>query len=161
MYLRRKKKVKRPWPVTIYYDDREQHPFELDEDKFRLVRKRLKTGDYTMKGYEGVLCIEKKANIREVLINICRSDRERFTKFLERMSEFKYKYFIIEDSPDRVLKVLKGIPDCRMSPRTFYFWVNRIVVDYGIPVIFTGHKPHVSKAMIDELFTRIIEKDLK
>ena len=116
---------------------------------------------YTMKGFEDVLCIEKKSNIKEVLINICRGDRVRFKKFLERMSKFKYKYFIIEDSPDRVAKVLRSIPDCRMSPRTFYFWIANIVVDYGIPVIFTGHQPDVSKAMVNEIFTKILEKDLK
>ncbi len=161
MYLQRKKKVKRAWPVTIYYDDREKHPFELDEHKFRLVKKRLKTGDYTIKGFEDILCIEKKNGIKEVLINICRGDRVRFKKFLERMSKFKYKYFIIEDSPDRIAAVLRSIPDCRMAPRTFYLWIAMIVVDYGIPVIFTGHKPSVRKAMADEIFTKIIEKDLK
>ncbi|MBW8002639.1 MAG: hypothetical protein FVQ80_11560 [Planctomycetes bacterium] len=161
VYLQRRKSIKRRWPVTIYYDDRERNPFDLNEDKFRMVKKRLKTGDYTMKGFEDTLCIEKKSGIKEVLINICRGDRARFKKLLERMSKFKYKYFIIEDSPDRVAKVLRSIPDCRMSPRTFYFWVAEITIRYSIPVIFTGHRPDVSKAIVNEIFTQLLEKDLK
>lgn len=57
------------------------------------IVKKLDTGDYSMEGYEDILCIERKRTVSEIAQNIT---QDRFKNELCRMSDYKYKFIIYE-----------------------------------------------------------------
>lgn len=84
--------------ITIILDSREQDG--LDFSKFRdvdVVRKGLKTGDYSVQGYENAICFERKA-IGDTVSTLI-SGHTRFLKEMERMRDFEANYILIEHSP--------------------------------------------------------------
>lgn len=76
----------------IIKDTREQKGWEFDEfNEFTVGT--LKTGDYTVEGYEDVLCVERKGTFGELAGNLT---EKRFWNEIDRMGSFKYAYVICE-----------------------------------------------------------------
>lgn len=85
--------------IVITTDTREQ--LFLDFTKFRgvsSVRGTLKTGDYSIQGYEDIICFERKSV--QDLVGTLIGGHERFLREMERMRSFKAKYILIEHTPD-------------------------------------------------------------
>lgn len=83
--------------ITI--DTREALP--LSFDGFRgvdTVRSGLRTGDYSIQGYEDTICFERKSV--QDLVGTLIGGHERFLREMERMRSFKAKYILIEHTPD-------------------------------------------------------------
>lgn len=78
--------------------------------------KRLKTGDYTLVGYEDLLCIERKGTVAEFSQNIT---QKRFERELVRMDDFKYAYLVLEFTMDELLQYPVG---AKLPP-----WIKRKV----------------------------------
>ena len=83
---------KQPDGFYIIVDSREQSPYFLDLDY--AVVKGLRTGDYSIKGFEDEITIERKGV--EDLLGCIGKDRKRFKKELERMGGMKWKGLVIE-----------------------------------------------------------------
>jgi ERCC4-type nuclease len=84
--------------ITIIIDTREQHG--LDFSKFRdvdVVRQGLKTGDYSIRGYEEHICFERKSV--QDLVGTLIGGHERFLREMERMRDFEAKYILVEHTP--------------------------------------------------------------
>lgn len=84
--------------IIIIEDSREQTP--LDFSGFRgieSVRQGLKTGDYSVQGFEDKLCFERKSV--QDLVGTLIGGHERFLREMERMREFDTKYILVEHSP--------------------------------------------------------------
>lgn len=84
--------------ITIIEDSREQTP--LDFSGFRgveSIRQGLKTGDYSVQGYEDKLCFERKSV--QDLVGTLVGGHERFLREMERMRDFEAKYILVEHSP--------------------------------------------------------------
>ena len=62
--MRYLKAKKIPKQFTVLMDDREKKAWDLP---YKVERKRLKTGDYTVKGFEDKIAIEKKSGLVELL----------------------------------------------------------------------------------------------
>ncbi len=60
----------------------------------------LPTGDYTMKGYEHLLCIERKGSVSEIATNFT---EDRFFRELDRMEAFPHPILLCEFSWSDVL----------------------------------------------------------
>ena len=87
--------------LTVITDTREQT--ELDFSKFRdveSVQKGLKTGDYSVEGYEDQICFERKS-IPD-LVGTLIGGHERFLREMDRMKSFDAKYILVERTPDRL-----------------------------------------------------------
>lgn len=85
--------------IVITTDTREQ--LFLDFTKFRgvsSVRGTLKTGDYSIQGYEDQITFERKSV--QDLVGTLTSGHTRFLREMERMRTFKAKYILIEHTPD-------------------------------------------------------------
>jgi ERCC4-type nuclease len=85
--------------IVITTDTREQ--LFLDFTKFRgvsSVRGTLKTGDYSIQGYEDQITFERKSV--QDLVGTLTSGHTRFLREMERMRSFKAKYILIEHTPD-------------------------------------------------------------
>ena len=84
--------------LTLILDTREQDG--LDFSKFRnvdTVRQGLKTGDYSIQGYENQICWERKSV--QDLVGTLIGGHERFLREMERMKEFQVRYILVEHSP--------------------------------------------------------------
>lgn len=85
--------------IVITTDTREQ--LFLDFTKFRgisSVRGTLKTGDYSIQGYDDTICFERKSV--QDLVGTLIGGHERFLREMERMRSFKAKYILVEHTPD-------------------------------------------------------------
>lgn len=94
-------------PYTVYIDTSEQLPWKFNKSKHCLGSedKNLFTGDYTLRGYEDLLCIERKGCVSELAKNVT---EDRFEEELERMRAFKYRYVICAFTHKEMLAYPKG-----------------------------------------------------
>lgn len=75
----------------VIIDTREQQPWIFE--RTTAEHKKLDTGDYSVEGYENILCIERKKSVSEIANNITES---RFKDVIERMNKYKYAFLILE-----------------------------------------------------------------
>lgn len=80
--------------VTAVYDTREQNPLTLDP--LKSIRKHLKTGDYSVTGYEDKITVEVKA--LDDFVGCCTWGRERFERELVRMLDYKWRGIVIKST---------------------------------------------------------------
>ena len=57
----------------------------------------LHTGDYTLRGFEDVVCVERKASVSEIAINLGKK-KKAFYNEMERMRDFNFRYLLLEFS---------------------------------------------------------------
>lgn len=62
----------------------------------------LHTGDYTIKGYEDVICIERKASVSEIAMNLGKK-KSAFYREMERIKDYDFKYMLLEFSASDVI----------------------------------------------------------
>jgi ERCC4-type nuclease len=85
--------------ITIVQDSREQTPLSFHNFRgIETIRQGLKTGDYSVLGYESEICFERKSV--QDLVGTLIGGHERFLREMERMRDFKAKYILIEHSPE-------------------------------------------------------------
>lgn len=101
MSPRAKKPV--PPPAVFVIDTREQTPFalwDLDDwrgekiGKDRVIRGTLKTGDYSVRGFESAAAVERKSF--DDLFGSLTYGRDRLLDEIERARELKFFGFVIE-----------------------------------------------------------------
>ena len=68
----------------------------------------LKTGDYTLEGFEDAVCIERKKSVEEVANNVGK-EKKRFNAEMERIQEYPFKYIICEFSMSDVINYPRSI----------------------------------------------------
>ena len=51
----------------------------------------LHTGDYTLKGFEDVVCIERKASVSEIAMNLGRK-KSAFLREMDRMKDYEFSF---------------------------------------------------------------------
>jgi hypothetical protein len=128
-----------PARLVVYQDDRERQGLLLPDTKFVTITRRLLTGDYSFKGLESVVAIEKKSGLGEICSDLSGKSRARFLRFLGRMSRYPVKIMLICSSgPNEVY----ALPDYRGSAtplsKTSNYWLSKINMEYGIATLFVG-----------------------
>lgn len=83
-----------PENLIALVDSREQRPWNLAP--LRMESATLATGDYTLKGLERIVSIERKS--LDDLVNCVGRDRKRFERCVERMLAYPCRALIIESS---------------------------------------------------------------
>lgn len=143
---------------TILFDDRERDPWMFISDYWPMERKRLKVGDYTIKGLEEKFAIEKKSGLLEVLTDLSAPSRKRFERFLEKLSKIETKIIIVPEpltnkTIDKSLKTLhkKSGKRSRLTTKTVTYWTSKITGDYGIPILF------LEKSLVKPIVLEIIK----
>jgi DNA excision repair protein ERCC-4 len=81
-----------PSQVTAIVDTREQLPLNLSPLKTELGT--LATGDYSLKGLEHHVCIERKS--LDDLLGCVGRDRERFKREVQRMLSYPVRVLLVE-----------------------------------------------------------------
>lgn len=81
-----------PEAITAIIDTREQLP--LDLFPLQMERGTLATGDYSVKGLENCISIERKS--LSDLLGCMGNGRERFERELERMRSYEFRAVVVE-----------------------------------------------------------------
>ena len=153
-------------PVIIV-DTREKIPWDWEGDnKFEdVIYEKLDVGDYSLRGLEDLVCIERKAHGDELYTNLTGKPKknyiERFYREIERMKDHKLKFIIIEQSCEDVLnpqsyyinkkKINRGSP--MMPVAVVMSNLTNLMVVHGIQVIFGGYKSQsVAKGILLKAF---------
>lgn len=119
----------------------------------------LHTGDYTMVGYTDILAIERKADFAELWGNYNSKQRPAFEAEMERMSDIKHSYIIIESllTPDIMElsppQFAKGVPG-----KALIRWLMYLSVKFGVKIIPAGACGRKIAQLICEEVVRV-EKD--
>jgi hypothetical protein len=118
---------------------------------------KLDTGDYTLNGYEHILCIERKASVSEFARNIV---EKRFEKELERMDEFSYSYILLEftEKDIDIFPKGSGIPRrvqkyVRIKPKFIHYRIKEIMEQHKVKIILCGEH---GKAIAQEIFDFVV-----
>lgn len=146
---------------TVLKDSREQQGWFFPADDLSCAGMEiagLKTGDYVMKEYPTVLCVERKKSAGEIAINFGKA-RQRFEKEFERMRAFRFSYMVCEFSLQDVIDYPEnsGIPQ---KKRDTVFITGKYVLKcliefqlkYGVQVVFCDNAKNA------EIFTRSLFK---
>jgi len=119
----------------------------------------MTTGDYSLIGYTDILAIERKADFAELWGNYSSKKRTAFEAEMERMSDLKHAYIIVEScfSPDIMElsppQFSKGVPG-----KSLVRWLMFLTAKYGVNLIPAGACGRQIAQMIFEEVVRV-EKD--
>lgn len=153
--------ARKPAPLgfKVIVDSREQQPLNFTAEDMETAA--LKTGDYTIKGLEHVLCVERKGSLTELYGNIF---DERFERELVRMQEFPEKYIVLEFPFSQIL----GFPHSTNIPRKKFRYIKcrpdtiirritEIQTTYGVQFVFCDSKNGAYR-YVRSLLKRVYEK---
>lgn len=84
-----------PRDITAYADDREKLPLALDL-YIPTIKKRLPTADYTVRGLEHMIAVERKG--LSDLVLCAGRERDRFDACIKRMKSYEVRALVIEAS---------------------------------------------------------------
>ena len=147
---------------VVIRDTREQNGWDFTTGSScdGTVVEGLKTGDYSIKGYEHLLSIERKGCIAELATNLV---EDRFERELERMEAFKYAFMIFEFNMEDLIAYPKGssVPpwkrkSVKLNP---FFLLKRLLeieIKYKVKIIFAGKH---GKTVASSIFKRVIENE--
>ena len=145
---------------TVIKDTREQKGWEFGSSATcsGTVSDKLDTGDYSLKGYEETLCIERKGKISEFARNVT---EKRFENELSRMQDYKYRFVILEFAVKDILDFPKNskIP---YNKRKYIkvrgpFILKRLLelaITYNVQVLFCGEH---GRDVASSIFKRVVE----
>lgn len=89
-----------PPGFVLVIDSREQEPYFLVAGKpilgIPMIRTKLDAGDYSVKGFESSIAIERKSLTD--FYNCVGNDRTRFEKELERLLAYEWRGLVIEST---------------------------------------------------------------
>lgn len=150
---------------TVVRDTREKigHGFEFKPSKPERRPPRcagmeistLKTGDYSIKGGESLVCVERKHDLSELWINY--GKRDLFEEECKRMQDIKYRYILIETSLSSDHFSLSPPQFQRSVPgKAIMGWLISLELEFGIHIIFVGSS---GKHYCQLLFESIIRKE--
>ena len=89
--------------LTIIEDTRESLPLDFSGLRgIEAVRQGLKTGDYSIVGYEDKICFERKSV--PDLVGTLIGGHERFLREMDRMKGYEVKYILVEHTAGTVYR---------------------------------------------------------
>lgn len=144
----------------IIRDTREQNGWTFVEGPFcgGMVSGALKTGDYSIQGYEDLLTIERKGTIAEFAANLI---EDRFTRELERMELFKYSFIVLEFLMDDLIRYPKGagippekVKSIKLSPAFLLKRLVEVQIKFKTKILFAGC---YGQAVALSIFKRVVE----
>ena len=153
------KKPTEEWPLTILYDDREKKGrWTIDHFKFKFVKKRLKVADYTIKGFEHIIAVEKKSGFKELIGNLTGKKRIKFMAYLKKLSKFPLPILVIEGNFNSLPRIFRELKYSGMNIEGVYSWVTKIMVEYGIHVVCMDCSQKDKDMFLYHLFSTLHEE---
>ena len=136
-----------PNDFCIIIDTREnQMLFKRPPKGLLTVRDTLKIGDYSLKGFETQITVERK-NLDDFLQSISSGHKE-FGKRLEKMNQYERKYLLIEGTENELLS-----PEPRLysniHPNVVRGALASIWGKYNVPIYFAETRRHAERWILD------------
>ena len=133
-----------PEGFYIIVDTREQNPYFKSLD-YAIVKK-LSTGDYSIKGFEDQITIERK-EVDDLLICIGK-ERKRFQRELERMREFFWKGIVVEGKEIDLYTSVYS----ELSPLSIRWSLVSFRIKYGVHIYFAKDRENGERWVHDHLY---------
>lgn len=127
--------------MIIIVDSREKTPlyFRKSSTLEDVVVEKLDAGDYSIKGYEDKIAIERKSP--NDLFGTLGKGHKRFKKELERAKDYDYFCILVECSLTTVLnKEFEGAHYCQMLGDTIVQIAYTLKMKYGVDIVFCNGK---------------------
>lgn len=153
---------------TVIKDTREQDGYTFDKFHGKyfscngMIERKLDTGDYSLLGFEDKLCIERKASVSELAGNLGK-DKKRFMAEIDRMTDFDFKFLVLEFSLEDVMNFPEGsdIPESKWSQiRITNKYMLKMLIEFQmydrIHVIFCGNRKN-AKLVVNSILKRVNE----
>ena len=148
---------------TIIQDTREQKPWDFSFYGYDTEVSTLKTGDYTIKGMEDKIVIERKRNTGEIAQNIG-SKAKAFNAEIDRMQSITNKYMLFEFSPQDLVNFPQnsGIPKfllgkIRINAAYLAKEVERFENECGITIFFCNNREQATDKAV-QLMEEVYER---
>lgn len=123
--------------LTIIQDTREKKPLNLAP--MNILVKSLVTGDYSIKGLEDIVCVERKEF--SDLVGCLGVSRDRFTRELDRMRSYQFKCIVVEGRYDHLAR---GKYRSQINPVAAKHTISSWVSQYQVPIMFLENEEHSS-----------------
>jgi ERCC4-type nuclease len=124
--------------MEIIVDTREQSPFsfpsEHDGEEIKVSIGTLPFGDYTIRGLEEIVAIERKS--LPDIVACCGAERDRFNKELLALRGYKCKAVIIEAT---LADIIKGKWRGKVLPQMVLGSIASWRVKFNIDFIYAGN----------------------
>ena len=101
----------------------------------RLRFATLTTGDYSLKGFEDKVCIERKSLAD--LLGSLGVDRDRFMREVQRMRAYEYAGLVVEAN---MTTLYKGGWKSQITPQSVIGSLQALSSKYGIHVLFADNR---------------------
>ena len=122
----------KPEEITVLVDTREQMPWNVSP--MQTEQATLTTGDYTIRGLEHVVCLERKT--LPDLLQCVGKHRNRFERVVNRMLAYPARALIVESTWRRIES---GDYDSKVHPNavigSLLGWTA-----VGLPVVMAGNR---------------------
>ena len=127
----------KPEEFTVLIDTREQTPWDMSP--MQMERETLTTGDYTVRGLERVVCLERKS--LPDLLQCIGKHRDRFERVVNRILAYPARALIVESSW-RLIE--SGDYDSQVHPNavigSLLGWTAM-----GLPVVMAGNRRRAAR----------------
>jgi hypothetical protein len=145
---------------TVVKDTREQQGWNFHVGKACAGMEvgTLKTGDYSLRGLETLLTIERKGSVEEFAGNVTQA---RFERELERMRDYPHAFLVLEFTMDDLLRFPYGgniphskLPYIRVKGPFLMRRLMEIQVNYPVKVILAGKH---GQDVAHQIFRRVLD----
>lgn len=144
------KKVKKEG-FTFFVDDREKKPWTFSE-RIKEVRKRLAIGDYQVKGYRKIICVERKGSVEDLFASLGRHRNRFFDRMTTMVDKFQFSYLVIEATPR---DIWLGSRYTKVDPGAAIGSLISLMT-MGIRVVFLGRAKRKNSIFVENLMIRTI-----
>ena len=137
-----------PEDFILVIDSREQAPLFLDHPPKGLVmvRDTLEVGDYSIRGFEGKIAVERKT-IPD-LLNCLGNDRERFKRELEKLQGYEWRAIVVEGIESDLFQFHDF---SLMHPESVRQSLVSINIRYGVQFYFNFKREGLERWILDHL----------
>jgi ERCC4-type nuclease len=134
-----------PEDFILVIDTREQDMlFKHPRKGLTIVRDTLKYGDYSIRGFQDLLAVERK-NLSDLFGSIGKG-RERFKAELEGLSKYERKWLLIEATEDDVLSWQEF---SLLHPNVARGFLTSLEIRYGIGVYYQPDRRKAERWILD------------
>jgi len=139
----------------VIQDSREKLPWKFENVQVD----KLWVGDYTLKGFESQIIVERKKKITEIASNMF---QERFVKVLEKLNGLPNAFIVMEHNMKDIITYPKSAPPSirsktNVSGAFLMKKITQAMLDYpNIKWIWAG-TPNQARIFVVSLFKRFLE----
>jgi len=152
---------------TVIKDTREQdgYFFSAFNACAGMIEQKLDTGDYSIKGMEDKICIERKGCVEELAVNLGQK-KYAFLSEIDRMKSFPHKFLVLEFSLEDLIKFpedtripVKNKESLKVTGKYMLKCLVEFQIYNNVQVLFCGDKYNAFLAVssilkrINEMYT--------